>query len=222
MQNSFQNIKNEERLNVMNYGYKVVLGKDKYKHYFGGNTWKMPICSICDTPVHQILTLYMKDPALKSVHCKLNELPLITCVNCSNCWEKQYYEINESTKTINIIKWEQEEAWKQDDEDNIKYPLPKMDVKLEVLNAYDKDDVIDGMGEDYFCKIGGYPIFLLDPIDMKCHKCGKTMKFVGELTGSNFGNEKLLNGFDFFIGEMFLYYFICGDCNIVGVDSQEL
>jgi len=206
----------------MNYGYKVIIGENKYKHYFGGETWKMPICSICDEPVHQILTLDMTDVALSDVRCKLNELPLISCVNCSNCWERQYYKLDESIKSITVLKSEQEEVWKQDGGDKIEYPLPKMHVKLEKLDAYDDDEFIDGMGTDYLAKIGGAPVFLSDAINMKCPKCGKNMEFIGQLTGNDFGDEKLLNGFDFFIGEMFLYYYICSDCNIVGVDSQEL
>ena len=205
----------------MNYGYKVILGENKYNHYFGGETWKVPICSICNESVHQILTLDMTDVALSDIQCKLNELPLISCVNCSNCWGRQYYKVEEPTKSINILKSEQEDVWKQEVCDRIKYPLPRMHVKLEKLDVYD-DEFIDGMGTDYFGKIGGSPVFLSDAINMKCPECGKYMKFIGELTGNDFGNEKLLNGFDFFIGEMFLYYFVCSDCSIVGVDSQEL
>lgn len=222
MRRLFQNIENKERVDIMNYGYKVIIGENKYKHYFGGETWKMPICSICDEPVHQILTLDMTDIALSDVRCKLNELPLISCVNCSNCWGRQYYKLDESIKSITVLKSEQEEVWKQDGGDKIKYPLPKMHVKLEKLDAYDDDEFIDGMGTDYLAKIGGAPVFLSDTINMRCPKCGKYMEFIGQLTGNDFGDEKLLNGFDFFIGEMFLYYYICSECNIVGVDSQEL
>lgn len=39
-----------------NNGQIAIFGKSGYGHYFGGNTWKMPICSICDEPYHQILT----------------------------------------------------------------------------------------------------------------------------------------------------------------------
>lgn len=53
-----------------------------------------------------------------------------------------------------------------------------------------------------------------------CPKCEKEMQYVGELTGSDWGNVVLLNGLDFYFGDMFLYYYYCDECHVVGVDSQ--
>ena len=48
------------------------------------------------------------------------------------------------------------------------------------------------------------------------------MQYVGVLTGSDFENIELLNGVDFYFGDMFLYFYYCDACNVVGVDSQLL
>ena len=78
------------------------------------------------------------------------------------------------------------------------------------------------MGRDYFCKLGGKPVSLTDPIEMCCKECGRKMQYVGVLTGSDFENIELLNGVDFYFGDMFLYFYYCDACNVVGVDSQPL
>ena len=68
-------------------GYKVLKGKGDFDHKFGGNDWNIPLCKNCNTPYHQILSLDLRDPKLKSIMgiCD-KELPLISCLNCSSGW----------------------------------------------------------------------------------------------------------------------------------------
>ena len=205
-----------------NNGPIAIFGKSGYGHYFGGNTWKMPICSICDEPYHQILTLDTKDEQLNWLECSLKELPLISCVNCSTCWERQFYHIDEKDRAVKMLEVATADAWQQDEKDKIGYPLPVRRLKLEPLECFDDEEIIESMGRDYFCKLGGKPVSLTDPIEMCCKECGRKMQYVGVLTGSDFENIELLNGVDFYFGDMFLYFYYCDACNVVGVDSQPL
>ena len=93
---------------------------------------------------------------------------------------------------------------------------------MEPLECFDDEEVIESMGRDYFCKLGGKPVFLTNSIEMRCKECGRKMQYVGALTGSDFENNELLNGVDFYFGDMFLYFYYCDTCNVVGVDSQHL
>lgn len=169
----------------MSNGYKVIVGESCYGHYFGGNTWATPLCPICKVPYPQLLTLDVKDYKLNWLTCSLNELPLISCVNCSTCWERQYYYINEKTRSIQLLKVDNTESWQHDEKDRFKYPFHKIRMKLDLLNSFDEDEIIESMGRDYICKLGGEPVFLNDPIETLCPKCEKEMQYVGEYSGVN-------------------------------------
>lgn len=75
-------------------GYKVVQGKSQYNHMFGGCKWTVPKCDICGHPYHQIFTFDLNDPKLKDLKMYgIEEIPLISCLNCSNSWETQIFRI---------------------------------------------------------------------------------------------------------------------------------
>ena len=42
------------------------------------------------------------------------------------------------------------DAWQQDEEDKIGYPLPVRRLKLEPLECFDDEEIIESMGRDYF------------------------------------------------------------------------
>ncbi|SDP14332.1 hypothetical protein [Selenomonas ruminantium] len=114
-----------------------------------------------------------------------------------------------SKLSIQLLEADTSEAWQQDKVDKFSYPFLAFRVKLERLNDFNEEEFIECMGREYFCRLGGDPVFLSDPIEMRCPKCGRNMQYVGELTDNNFDNSALLNGLDFYFGDMFLYYYYC-------------
>ncbi len=83
-------------------GYRVVKGFEKFNHFFGDETWNLPICPNCNTKLHQILTFDLQDDRLSELRdSELNELPLVSCLNCSLAWEHQYFKIIPEQKKLN-------------------------------------------------------------------------------------------------------------------------
>ncbi|MEC3527049.1 hypothetical protein P9004_19115 [Bacillus paranthracis] len=147
-------------------GFRVIHGEEGYSHYFGGETWKVPICPQCNEQVHQIFTFDLNDSRLEELKTEeLRELPLITCLNCSLYEDIQNFKINIMERSIHTITQSEMFDWKYELIDKIPVPLPKYDMKLVTMENYDvpcdedeNDQALDAMGRDYICRILGPPI----------------------------------------------------------------
>ncbi|WP_053956047.1 hypothetical protein [Inediibacterium massiliense] len=93
-------------------GFKVVQGELIYKHRFGDRTWKIPKCENCHELYHPIFTFDLNDPKLKDIKIDdLNELPLISCLNCSTAWEQQIFKIDAKNKEVKILSTRDTTKW---------------------------------------------------------------------------------------------------------------
>jgi len=211
-------------------GYRVILGTDTYSHRFGGHDWNVPICENCKTPYHQIFTFDLRDPRFNVVEIdkgQKNELPLISCLNCSSSWERQLYKLEYNKKAISVLENKDTQHWVQDDEDKIHVPLPKYDVMLVKLesneNPVDKKlyyEITNSIGSDYICRILGAPVLMQSPIDIECPVCKNDMIYISGIYSQHYSHENMFPDVEFFLGEMSLYYHLCTNCHIMKVECQ--
>lgn len=211
-------------------GFRVIYGKDKHNHYFGGETWDVPICPQCNEQAHQIFTFDLNDFRLEELRMEeLTELPLITCLNCSLYEGVQNFKINIMERSIHTINQSELFDWKYELIDKIPVPLPKYDMKLINMKNYDVpcnedeyDQALDAIGKDYICRMLGKPLYIDDSIEAKCPCCSKSMKYVAMVAGEDYGNEgELTGGIGFQIGESYLYFYLCKECLIIQTSMQS-
>ncbi|MCU4922334.1 hypothetical protein OCF68_16220 [Bacillus cereus] len=211
-------------------GFRVICGEEESSHYFGGDTWKLPICPQCNEQAHQIFTFDLNDLRLEELKTtELRELPLINCLNCSLYEDIQNFKINIMERSIHTITQSEMFDWKYELIDKIPVPLPKYDMKLVTMENYDvpydedeNDQAFDAMGRDYICRILGAPLYIEDSIEATCPCCSKSMSYVAMLTGEDYGNEGgLTGGITFQIGESFLYFYLCKECLIIQTSMQS-
>ncbi|MHC1731935.1 MAG: hypothetical protein AB9888_07915 [Bacteroidales bacterium] len=211
-------------------GYRVIEGKDRYNHRFGGNSWIVPKCGLCDEKIHQIFTFDLNDPRLENINANgLEELPLVSCLNCSTAWEPQVYRINPINRSIDFILQKDIQNWIQDDEDKLPVPLPE--VKVMLVEMGDNDipinrkhytSAFESFGREYVCRLIGPPLFAQNPVDIECPVCKKNMTYIATIGSEDFENEKrLISGLDFQLGEMYLYFFLCKECLVIKTDCQS-
>lgn len=205
-------------------GYKLVEGTSKHNHYFGGESWKLPVCKNCGERYHQILTLDMTDERL-DIGYKGSELPLVSCLNCSLMWEPQLFKIDDSKKEILVIKDNNCHGWVQDDEYKIQVPLPRKQMELVPLaeeeNPFTQDlyySAYDAFGRDYLARVLGAPLYAQSPVDYECPLCHQRMQYIASV-GAMCCNT-IFQSFDFEIGESAIYFLLCTDCNVIKVELQ--
>lgn len=210
-------------------GFKVVQGISMYNHRFGGNTWNVPKCENCQAPYHQIFTFDLKDSSINEMQIDgLDELPLISCVNCSTCWEPQVFKIDVTNKEVKTLSVNDTQNWIQDEEDRILSPLPEVKVKL--VDMTDEDipididtyyNIFDSFGDEYICRLLGSPLYTQHPIDRECPVCKNEMKYIATIGSQIYGKKgSVIDGVDFFLGEMNLYYLLCKRCMIIKTECQ--
>lgn len=209
-------------------GFKVIQGESIYHHRFGGKTWKVPKCEICGELYHQIFTFDLNDPKLKDLKINdINELPLISCLNCSTVWEPQVFKINAKSKEVEILNKRDTQKWTQDGDNKIPSPLPEVNVKL--IEMIDEDiptnsdlyySILDSFGEEYICRLLGAPLYIQSPINRECPICKKEMQYIATIGSQSYDVESVIDGVDFFIGEMSLYYLLCKECMIIKTECQ--
>ena len=208
-------------------GYIVIKGTEKYNHRFGGATWEVPICNTCKEPYHQIFTFDLLDPKLNELKLNgLDELPLISCLNCSKAWEPQLFKIDCKNKRIINLTSNDSQHWEQDDDLKIVSPLPETSIKLEEMKISDTPvdetnyyKILDCFGEKYICRLLGAPLYIQGPIDRECPICKKEMVYIS-LIGSESSKGSFIEGIDFFLGEMSLYFMLCKDCLVIKTECQ--
>ncbi|WP_255298417.1 hypothetical protein [Brevibacillus dissolubilis] len=211
-------------------GFRVVEGTDHSRHFFGGQTWELPICPNCKESLHQIFTFDLSDPRLAIVRIdNLKELPLISCLNCSYYWEPQTFKLDPIKNQITILHQNNTQNWEMDAEDKIPSPLPRMDMKL--MNMFKGDIPVDdesyesafeSFGDEYICRLLGAPLYASGPIDRECPCCSKEMIYVSTITGETYGNERnAISTVDFVIGESLIYFLFCKDCLLLKTEVQS-
>lgn len=209
-------------------GFKVIQGESNYNHRFGGETWTIPKCRNCHESYHQIFTFDLNDPKLKDIKVNgLDELPLVSCLNCSTVWEPQVLKIDVSNKKVEILNSIDTQKWKQDEELRILSPLPEVKVKLVEMDDEDIPtssdlyyNIIDSFGEEYICRLLGAPLYIQAPIDRECPVCKKEMQYIATIGSQSYNVENIIDGVDFFIGEMNLYYLLCKECMVIKTECQ--
>lgn len=207
----------------------VVQGVSMYNHRFGGKTWNVPKCENCQELYHQIFTFYLNDYRVKEMQIDgLNELPLISCLNCPTSWEPQVFKIDAIRKEVKILSAKDIQNWIQDEEDRIPSPFPEVKVKL--VEMEDEDipidigtyyNIFDSFGEEYICRLLGASLYVQSHIDRECPICKKEMQYIATI-GIQPYDEKgnIIDGVDFFIGEMNLYYLLCKECMVIKTECQ--
>ncbi|MBU8684043.1 hypothetical protein [Bacillus haynesii] len=210
-------------------GYKIMFEESPRDdhHHVGGDEWNLPNCRLCETPMHQLVCLDLKDDRLSELrgeHCE--ELVLFSCLNCSMLWEEQFFKLDFQNRSAAVIKQEQEEFEKADDEDQIPAPLRHVPVSLVEMEAEDYptseeryDEIFTALGTAYFGRVFGKPLLAEDELDLTCCECGQDMTFVALITGENDFDEKYG---DLFFGEVILYFSLCPACHILKVEAQSI
>lgn len=211
-------------------GYRVERKSGKHSHYFGGDTWDVPQCPYCNNKMHQIFTFDLTDSRLSEIKNDIYpELPLVSCLNCSLVWEPQLFKLNLEKKKIEIIKQDGEMEWKLEDDEQIPSPLPKINMDLSNLKPNDipldeglLDKAFDLIGKEYICRVLGSPLYAAEPVDLECPCCKKEMSYIATISGEDYDKEaNLIPEVDFFIGEMFLYFFLCEKCALMRTVAQS-
>ena len=211
---------------LQNTGYKVIEGKGTHSHFFGGNSFETLPCPTCGLLVQTLLIFDLTDPIFKDIGQGLSKLPLASCLNCSGCWDTQYYEVKEN-RILNLQQFD-DQKWVMDVEDRLPSPLPKTSVlllpldKKEILSnessGEDMYEVFDQLGSNYIARIFGGR--LSDGIEMEkitCITCNEEMDYVASL-GEDSAEGKLISVLPFSIGEMVFNFFYCCQCKVVRVE----
>ncbi len=207
-------------------GFRAIEGSGVYNHRFGGQEWNVPKCQLCGEDLHQILCFDLKDDRLSELRTsKLEELPLISCLNCSTVWEPQLFQLNPTTKNVTVLSQNDKEKWIQDEEDKIPVPLPY--TKFKLINMLGEDipvnedayyDAFDLFGQEYICRVLGAPLYVENPNDISCPTCNHDMQYVSSITHDF--EVDLVSVVDLFLGEMIIYFYFCKECLTLKTEVQ--
>ncbi|OKL35498.1 hypothetical protein [Domibacillus mangrovi] len=209
-------------------GYKILEGKSEYSHFFGGKAFKTPLCPNCKKPMQLIMRFDTSDPALQSVHSILSSLPLVSCLNCSGCWETQFFKMEQ--EQVHLLSQNEEECWIADEEDQLPSPLPEVPLQLVPLLEEEimKDDlsdeeidfIFDQFGTNYIGRLfGGLMESEEDTREYECCYCGNPMMHLASITEDMSENSDLINAISFQFGEIILSFFLCTECNVMRTEN---
>lgn len=211
---------------LQNKGYKVIEGEGKYAHLFGGNSIETLPCPTCGLPVQVLLVFDLEDPIFKDIGQGLSRLPLASCLNCSGCWDTQYYEVAEN-RILNLQQFD-EEKWFMEEEDRLPSPLPEIPIHLlplakkEILSAKSSEEkvyeVFDQLGANYIARVfGGRLNDFVEMEKISCISCTKDMDYIASL-GEDSTEGKLISVLPFLFGEMVFNFFYCYKCKVIRVE----
>lgn len=192
-----------------------------YRHVFGGREWKTPKCCNCDNYYHQILSLDLNDPRLGSIMGVRDlNIPLISCLNCSSNWGEQFFKIEFEKKQVIQIYNNDKHNWIENDDLRLVYPLPQMNVSLELLSNEESKNILNDFGIKYFITVLGEPLYLYsnNMINSYCPLCHKKMTYLATVC-SDFAN--IIKNFDFQFGEQWLYFYYCNNCETMKAIGQS-
>lgn len=209
------------------HGFIAEQGSDEFRHRFGGTSWHVKDeDQACGGPV-LLLTLDLHDPKLAPVFVEgITELPLCSYINGSSWSRRQIYQVNPANQQVMLIEREENDP-ECDPEADIPNPLPETRIRLRSMKQSEYpinyelySEAFDNFaGGESFIRILGTPLFM-SVFTVTCD-CGRLMDYIASVgyqspnSGSGFVDKK-----PFFIGEGYLYFFLCRSCLRIQVDSQ--
>ena len=203
-------------------GYIAELGRDEFKHSFGGSGWSSHAPVGASPPPTLLMTLDFWDPrvGLGDLGC---ELPLISRID-GEYPDTQAYVFDVGTREVAF----EGPSWTvAPDLCAFSHPLEVRSLRLRELRANEDpeislDDAIDQfVGGQGFLRIRGTPLWLYSPQVVTC-TCGRNAAYVASI-----GYEKhsqscgiISDTEAFFVGESGFYFFLCTPCRRVVVLTQ--
>jgi hypothetical protein len=208
-------------------GWIAELGKDKFNHKFGGDSWTIVDPDSLQEAPTLLLTFDLADPRLESIDAKdLVEIPLPSYINYDLWIEPQHYKIQPESRHAHLVKRGHSFTTRLEDS-RYPTPLPEKPLTLREMDAseYGLDDkdywaACDTfVGGPSFIRVLGKPLWLQNAIDSVC-LCGVPQAFICSIGYDVAKPSQLIDEGHFFVGEAGLYFFLCCHCLIVSVISQ--
>lgn len=208
-------------------GFIAEPGSNEFQHRFGGTPWQVEDSDhACGGPA-LLLTLDLHDPNLAPIAVEgIMELPLCSYINGSPWSSRQVYQIVPQDRRVFLVERKDTDP-ECDSEDGIPNPLPEHQLRLRPMSTSeyptDYDTYMDAFdnfaGGGAFIRILGTPL-VTDVMTAVC-TCGRTMQYVASIgCQSPMADHGLMADEPFFIGEGYLYFFLCQSCLKFQVDSQ--
>lgn len=205
-------------------GFKILEGASNYSHFFGGKALNVPICPNCNEPMHLIVRFDMSDPIFAGINMNLSSLPLVSCLNCSSCWETQFFKLEQ--EQIKLLFQENKESWVADEEDKLVSPLPELPIKFiplgekeifkSSLTDEERDLIFDCFGTEYIGRLFGGQVEDSDSEEkFCCSYCGEGMTHIASITEDMSDKTNLISAVDFLLGEIILNFFLCAKCKVI-------
>lgn len=200
-------------------------GQDGAGHSFGGEDWTVGVPESSSPAPAVILTLQTSDERL-TLGWPPGLLPLSTRMDAA-LPRRQAYVVRPEVRRVDF----EAPAWHATGDQicPLPNPLPARPLALrpvrgneDLAAAPDRYEVQDTfLGGSGFLRIGGEPVWLLDPERVEC-TCGQQMRFIACVGYENYTNPSGLVGpqVAFFLGELALYFFGCQPCARVVVAMQ--
>ncbi|MBQ5331452.1 MAG: hypothetical protein J6F31_09425 [Oscillospiraceae bacterium] len=196
--------------------YTIEFKKGSYNHFFGGKNWKTPVCKNCNANYHQILLIDLNDPLFSHLR-NSNEctLPIVSCLNCSSCWDYQIFKVNHENEEIQCISDTDTEHWINTD-DTIESPLLQKNIIFIPVTHFN-NSILDDLYSKMFVTGLGTPPLIDTHVDLQCPLCKNMMDYVVTITSDW---THIIKEIDFVFGELFIYFFYCKKCGIMKTIGQ--
>jgi hypothetical protein len=168
-------------------GARLKSGRDAAPHSFGGSLESPVMCRNCRSPMHLLLTIDTRAPALELRVPGRGDFRIVYCLNCMNFPGLLYIDYSKSR--LRVIR--QDEAHRVNEDG----PIPGRTVTLAPLEPASRSG----------SKIGGTPNWVQGAETPDCARCRKRMAFLAQLRSSpHLG----------FVDDGTLYTFVCTRCRV--------
>ncbi|NFT06662.1 hypothetical protein FDF26_06205 [Clostridium botulinum] len=156
-------------------------------------------CSACNSKLVDILSIDGNDERLKFINLK-GKINIKVCLNCLP-YEDEFCKFDLDGRSELM----QFEGYECDDDDEIEEVTSKhFTLSKEKVSKY-----YGSFSEDLIT-IGGRGNFVNDCIHLECPCCKNKMKYLAQIQS---------NSINFYDGTM--YFYICEDCKVVGINYQQ-
>ena len=211
-------------------GWIAELGKDAYRHRFGGLSWRAIDPNAVYGGPTLLLVLDLADPKLANLMARdIDELPLCSYINCDVWHSTQAFQINPGTRTVTLISRQNDSPLPLESEDQFPNPLPEQYITLRPMNddeiPADKDSYWKAcdsfLGGTAFIRVLGPPVWLQYVETHKC-ACGLPMDYICSIGYEQYDKPAgFVPNKPFFVGEAGLYFFLCNTCLKIAVTFQS-
>ena len=209
--------------------YVAIAGNDRWKHRFGGDTWRpVDANKVFDGPV-LLVVLDLSDERLATLRMRgLSELALCSYINCSVWDGRQRYRICPEEKTVVLLDRDVTHPQPLAPEDMLPNPLPEKPLVLQPLPENEECINEDSywracdefLGGHSFIRVLGHPVWL-QHVEQELCECSRIMETFCCIGYEHYESRTLLDGAPFFIGEGALYFSLCKECLRLTVTSQS-